>query len=311
MTKSEVARELLDSLPIKDRHGLGDDVARLVVHANEVVGSRLVEGLEVDVKELEDGIEARIRIKKDARIRKPIHLCFGMLPEKGMQRIAMDVEVEENAFASVQAHCTFPNALDVTHAMDASVRIGPGADYSYFERHIHGREGGVLVLPKARIEVGEEARFKTEFELLQGRVGRIDIDYEMTCLAGSVTEMIARIIGRGDDRIRIQETASLVGERSRAVLKSHLALRDRARGEVFNTLLASAAFARGHVDCKEIIQGQAQASAVPTVKVNHPAAHVTHEAAIGSVDSKQLQTLLSRGLSEEQATDLIIDGLLS
>jgi len=41
------------------------------------------------------------------------------------------------------------------------------------------------------------------------------------------------------------------------------------------------------------------------------ASHITHEAAIGSVDSKQLQTLLTRRLSEEEATDIIIEGLLS
>ncbi|MCR4397120.1 MAG: SufD family Fe-S cluster assembly protein, partial [Candidatus Saccharicenans sp.] len=32
---------------------------------------------------------------------------------------------------------------------------------------------------------------------------------------------------------------------------------------------------------------------------------------IGSVDSKQLQTLMARGLSEDEAVDLIIEGLLS
>jgi hypothetical protein len=47
------------------------------------------------------------------------------------------------------------------------------------------------------------------------------------------------------------------------------------------------------------------------VDVKDPRAHVTHEAAIGSVDSKQLQTLMSRGLSEEEAVELIIQGLLS
>ena len=59
------------------------------------------------------------------------------------------------------------------------------------------------------------------------------------------------------------------------------------------------------------MQDQARANAVPTVQVNHPGAHVTHEAAIGSVDSKQLQTLMSRGLTEDAAVDLIIEGLLS
>jgi Fe-S cluster assembly scaffold protein SufB len=37
---------------------------------------------------------------------------------------------------------------------------------------------------------------------------------------------------------------------------------------------------------------------------------VTHEAAVGSVDSKQLETPLARGLSEDEAVDLIIQGLL-
>jgi len=84
-----------------------------------------------------------------------------------------------------------------------------------------------------------------------------------------------------------------------------------ARAEVYNTLTASAPYARGHVDCKEIVQDRAVAKAVPIVEVSHPMAHITHEAAIGSVDSKQLQTLMSRGLTEDEATDLIIEGLLS
>ncbi len=311
MTNADIAGRLLDTLPIADPHRLGDDVARLIVHANEVVGAHIVPGIEVETKSLADGIDARIRIVRGAKIAKPVHLCFGMLPESGLQRIVMDVSIEEGASAAVQAHCTFPNAVDVQHRMDAVVKVGPGAHYSYFERHLHGPAGGVLVLPKAKVTVGEGAHFKTEFELLKGRVGSIEFDYEVTCAARAVLEMLARVIGRGTDRIRISEKGNLAGEGSRAVLQSYLALRDRAQGEVFNTIVASAAGARGHVDCKEILQDQARASAVPTVQVNHPGAHVTHEAAIGSVDSKQLQTLMSRGLTEDAAIDLIIDGLLS
>ena len=67
----------------------------------------------------------------------------------------------------------------------------------------------------------------------------------------------------------------------------------------------------GHVDCKEIIQDNGTASATPIVEVKHPKAHITHEAAIGSVDSKQLETLMARGLSEDEAVELIIEGLLT
>ena len=250
------------------------------------------------------------RLDKGARITNPVHLCFGMLPTEGLQHIVMHVDVEEDSYASVQAHCTFPNAVDVTHKMDAEIKIAPGATYEYFERHLHGAEGGVIVVPKTRVHVGEGGRFKTEFELIKGMAGVIDFDYEVDCDAFSTLDMIARIIGRGHDRIRINEVGHLNGEGAKAVLQSHLALRDDASAEIYSTLTASAPHARGHVDCKEIVQGNAVAKAVPVVEVSHPLAHVTHEAAIGSVDSKQLQTLMSRGLDEDAATDLIIEGLL-
>jgi Fe-S cluster assembly scaffold protein SufB len=64
------------------------------------------------------------------------------------------------------------------------------------------------------------------------------------------------------------------------------------------------------MDCMEIVKDNARASAQPIVRVSHPLAKVTHEAAIGSVDHQQLETLMAHGLSPEQAVDLIVSGLL-
>ncbi len=287
-----------------------EDVARLEVSGNRVVGSHLVPGLNVDVNELDDGIEANISVDEGVAIPKPVRLCFGLLPEKGRQRILINAEIKPQAKVDVVAHCTFPNAVDVEHVMDAGIVVAEGAEYSYFERHVHGREGGVRVIPKTRVTVKEGGRFKTEFELIKGRVGLMDIDIETVCQARAVMDMTARISGRGDDKVKIREAGRLVGERAVGVLTSYIALRDRAEARIENDLIAEAAFCRGHVDCKEIVQDEAVAAAIPVVEVRHPKAHVTHEASIGSVDSKQLQTLMSRGLTEDDAVELIIQGLL-
>jgi hypothetical protein len=175
---------------------------------------------------------------------------------------------------------------------------------------VHSEQGGLEVLPRARIHLAEGARFESEFQLVRGRVGLIDMDYETVCDRESVLEMIAKISGRLDDTIKIREVGLLQGEGARGYLTSRVAVRDRAQAEIYNKLTATAAYARGHVDCKEIIKDQGRASAVPVVEVAHPRAHITHEAAIGSVDSKQLETLMSRGLDEDQASELIIAGLL-
>lgn len=252
-----------------------------------------------------------MRLDDDTIIGKPVHLCFGMSPEKGIQRIVMDVTIGKNSKISILSHCVFPFAVDVQHIMDAVIRIGDGAQYSYFERHVHSPQSGVKVYPKAHVEIGKKAFFKTEFELIKGRVGLIDVDYEAVCDAGGVLEMNTRISGHADDYIKIREVGHLKGEYSKGVLTSKIAVRDKARAEVYNKLTATAAYARGHVDCKEIVQDEGIATAVPIVEVKHPKAHITHEAAIGSVDNKQLETLMSRGLSEDDAVDLIINGMLS
>ncbi|MCD6310292.1 MAG: SufD family Fe-S cluster assembly protein [Candidatus Eremiobacteraeota bacterium] len=310
-TRTEMIDELYKTIGTDS--GVLDDpeVAYLVVHQNKVLGSNSVPGLKMDVDELPDGISAVVKVEEGTVIEKPIHLCFGVLPETGIQKILLNVDIGRNSRISLLAHCTFPNAVDVQHIMDAKIYVGAGADYSYFERHIHGEEGGVKVYPKAIVELEQGARFKTEFELLRGRVGLIDINYETTCKDYSVMEMIARVNGTGDDVIKINEVGHLVGEGARGALTSRIAVRDRAKAEVRNTLTATAPFARGHVDCKEIVQDEGIATAIPVVDVRHPKAHVTHEAAIGSVDNKQLETLMARGLTEDEAVEVIIQGLLS
>jgi Fe-S cluster assembly scaffold protein SufB len=308
MSRQELIDELLESINMH-KH-FGENTAHIEIHGNKVLGSTLVEGLYIDVDETEDGINAEMRVERGYTLENPVHLCFGMIPEDGIQRINMNVLIEEEAHAQFLAHCTFPNAKNVEHLMNAEITVEAYGSYSYFERHVHGQHGGVKVIPKASILLHEGALFSTEFELLKGRVGLMDIDYTTEARAHSVLEMKARISGREDDVVKIREAGKLTGEYARGVLISHIALQDQAYAEIYNDLTADAPFATGHVDCKEIVQNNAVARAVPIVQVNHPKAHVTHEAAIGSVDSKQLQTLMARGMEEEEAVNLIIEGLL-
>jgi hypothetical protein len=306
---SDLIRRMYESLG--ESCATSPDVAHVEIHGNEVLGMHLVPGLEVEAEEREDGISATVRVREGVQIENPVNMCFGLIPDSGVQRIIMDVELEDGASAAVVSSCTFPNAVEVLHEMEAEIRLGRDSEYIYLERHVHSPEGGVKVIPRSKVYLGEGSRFRSDFEMLKGRVGVLDIEYDAECSARSVLEMNARISGRGDDRIDIHEKATLAGERARGVLTTSIAVRERARADIRNTLRAEAPYARGHVDCKEIVRDRGRARAVPIVEVVDPRAHVTHEAAIGSVDSKQLETLMAHGLDEDEATDMIIEGLLS
>lgn len=306
-----IEKELYDTTTVSHDDIKNPEVAHLTVHANTVIGSHTLPGLNIDIEQMKDGVKVKLHLEKNTKIERPVHMCFGMLPQKGTQHIIMDVDIEENSEISILAHCTFPNAIDIIHKMDANINIGKNAYYKYFERHVHGEEGGIKVIPKAKVNLLEGAHFITEFELLKGKVGEIDIEYESFCDKFSILEMDAKINGTANDKIKINEIGHLNGEKSRGALTSRIAVRDNAVAEIYSKMTASAPGARGHVDCKEIVQDNGKASAIPVVEVNHPKAHITHEAAIGSVDSKQLDTLMSRGLDEDEAVELIIQGLLS
>lgn len=309
MNDQKLIDELLASISVHKHYP--EDTAHIEIHGNQVLGVCLVDGLTVKSKELKEGVNITLGVAKGVKIKNPVHLCFGMIPETGIQRIEMQTVIKDDAVVNFVAHCTFPNARKIDHIMHADITVGKNACYSYFERHVHGDFGGIRVIPKAKVTLLDHARFITEFELLKGRVGEIDIDYETVCGDHSVMEMKSRISGRKDDKIKIREAAVLKGEYSKGLLVSNIALRDNASAEIYNDMKAEAAYSHGHVDCNEIVLDNAVAKAVPIVQVNNPKAHVTHEAAIGSVDSKQLQTLMSRGLSEDEAVDLILQGMLS
>ncbi|MGB5984097.1 MAG: SufD family Fe-S cluster assembly protein [Desulfobacterales bacterium] len=308
-SSEELIRALYDSIGetcVRD-----PQVAHIEIHGNQILGLHLVPGLEMDAQENDDGIRAVMTLAENQKIDQPVRICFGLLEERGSQKIDMQVHLKAGSRMAVLASCTFPNAREVRHAMDATIQVDKAAEYIYLERHVHGSHGGVTVIPQAKVVLKEAARFQTDFELIKGRAGKIDIDYEAQCGPGSILDMAARISGRDDDRIEINETARLTGEGAHGVLRTMIAVSQKAQAMVKNTMIASAPFCRGHVDCKEVVQGDAQAHAVPIVEVNHPKAHVTHEASVGSVDSKQLETLMCRGLTEDEATELIIEGLLS
>ena len=285
--------------------------AHLVVHKNKVLGSHLVPGLRLDAKETDNGVDIELTLEKGVRLANPVHLCFGVLPKEGRQEINVKALIKKDAEISILAHCVFPNAVKVQHFMDGEIALEDNAVFRYDEVHYHGMTGGIEVIPRIKLEVGKGARLTMTFSLLKGRVGKLDVDYLAEVEENGAVEMMAKAYGYGDDKIKIRERGKLLGKGAKGLLKSRIAVRENADSEVISELEASAPNTRGHVDCIEIVQGEAKARAVPLVNVTHEKAQVTHEAAIGRVNQKELETLMARGLKQEEAIDTIIKGMLT
>ncbi len=287
------------------------DTAKLVIHENRVLANDGIKGLKIATEETASGVRVNFIVEKGTKIARPVHLCFGLLPKEGLQEIIMKVDAQDNSEVSVIAHCIFPNAVKVIHKMDADINIGANAKFDYKETHYHGQDGGIEVIPKAKVRVGKGGVWQSTFALSQGLVGKLDYDFEVFCQEKAVAELVVKAYGRGSDDIKILEKIHLDGRGARGLAKSRLVLSDKAKAEVRGETYGNAAYARGHVDCMELVNGtEAKALAIPIVSVTNDKAKVTHEAAIGSIDRKQVETLMARGLDENEAVDVIVRGIL-
>jgi Fe-S cluster assembly scaffold protein SufB len=256
-------------------------------------------------------VTATITVDPGTVVEFPVHLCFGVLPQEGVQEIRTTFAIGDGAQVQFLAHCSFPNAVRVTHVMDGTIHIGRRATMQYAETHFHGDAGGVEVRPVVRIRVEEGGTLHSEFKLIIGAVGRLDLDYAADVQRDAVCKFDAKVYGKRNDKIRVKESLFLNGENARGLAKSRIVAADACESEVIGEAVGNAPNARGHVDCVEIIQGaHARVSAIPRLVVSDECAKLTHEAAIGSVDKKQVETLMARGLTEEEAVDVVVKGIL-
>lgn len=286
------------------------ETAHLVASGRNVLSVRDIPGVRLQVNGGPEEISVSLRIEREKKITNPVHLCVGVLERSGTQRIKLEVKAEERSAAKLIAHCFFPAAINVEHTMDAIVELAAEAEIYYLEAHYHGPWGGVLVLPKARVLVGPRARYFSDFSLTTGRVGKLGIKYRVEAEDDAIAELSSRVFGHATDEIKIEEEVILSGKSSKGLVKIRVALEDQATAEVTGMTAGNAQGARGHVDCLEIVKDHAVARAIPAVSVAHPLAKVTHEAAIGSIDTKQLETLMAHGVTPERAVDMIVTGML-
>lgn len=289
---------------------LAPDTAHLVAQGQRLVSRQSIPGVRIEAESGEAGILARVEVAAGLVIPRPVHLCFGIFEPCGDQNVALVISLGPASRAEFWSHCLFTLPERARHAMDARVDLLPGARLDYREAHYHGLSGGIEVVARARVRVEEGARYRADFTLVQGRVGRLDLDYEVEVGTRASAELLSKVYGRMTDEIAIREGVRLNGEGARGLVKTRVAVEDEAQARIIGATYGNAAGARGHVDCLEIVRDRAVASAVPEVRVSHPQAKVTHEAAIGSVDERQVDALMARGLSPAAAVDRIVLGML-
>ena len=142
-------------------------------------------------------------------------------------------------------------------------------------------------------------------ELFDSTMRETDADLK----AGAKLEISEKLMTHGEQTAQTQFSVDLNGEGSSANVVSRSVARDDS-AQLFRAKIAGNNACAGHSECDAIIMDNAKVRAIPELEANDLDAELIHEAAIGKIAGEQLIKLMTLGLSEEEAEEMIISGFL-
>ncbi len=288
-------------------------VATIIVSGNKVVGLNSVKGMHIKSKERADGlVMIDVEIEDNTIIPIPVHLCTGFLKKRGEQILKFNYIIGSNVKVKFKSHCILTKVEKLHHYMESDMYIGKNSFVTYEDEHFHDEGGGVFVETITKMKIDKGSFFSSKFYETKTRVGRISVVMDIELLKDAKADLESKIYGREDDIIDIKEVLRLNGENSSGIAKSTVFATDRTKAHVVNEAYGNAPYARGHIECNEIVKGyDVEVSTLPLLKVLNDKAELTHEASVGRINQAQLETLMAKGLTEEDAAEFIVNGLLS
>jgi len=189
--------------------------------------------------------------------------------------------------------------------------VRKGAKMKYVEKHYGEGDGsGERILnPKTIIEVEEGGVAELEMVQIRG-VDQTKRDTEVRLHKNARLIVMERLLTTTNQNAESNITVELTGEDAAAQIISRSVAQDNST-QVFHLNMRGYAQCRGHIQCDSIIMDQAKVSSIPEISAFHSDAQLIHEAAIGRIANDQLIKLMTLGLTEKEAEDMILQGFLA
>ncbi|MBS7315056.1 MAG: SufD family Fe-S cluster assembly protein [Clostridiaceae bacterium] len=276
---------------------------------SEGAGRQSTENIVITTKEDHPGIDIHI---KPGTKNESVHIPV-IITEAGItETVYNDFYVGEDADVLIVAGCGIHNAGDEKSEHDGIHRffIGKNAHVKYVEKHYGEGDGrGERVMnPTTILELEENAVCELEMVQIKG----VDSTVRSTTAnlaRGAKIIVTERLMTHGNQMARSDMEVNLNGEGSSAQIVSRSVGRDQSE-QIFNPRAVGNEACAAHVQCDSIIMDKARIRSIPEIAANHAQAQIVHEAAIGRINNDQLVKLMSFGMDEQEAEEVIIQGFL-
>ena len=223
-----------------------------------------------------------------------------------------DFYIGEGADVVIVAGCGIHNCGTDTSEHDGihTFFIGKDAKVKYIEKHYGEGDGtGEKILnPTTIVHIDEGGYMEMETTQIKGVDSTIR-DTSADLKDGATLVIREKIMTHGNQTAETNFKVELNGEDSSANVISRSVAKGNSR-QVYNSRICGNNKCYGHTECDAILMDNGKVNAIPALEANDLDASLIHEAAIGKIAGEQLIKLMTLGLSEEEAEEMIISGFL-
>ncbi len=252
-----------------------------------------------------------IYVPRGVKLEKPLQAYFRINYQNSGQFERTLIIIDDDAELHYIEGCTAPiYSRDSLHAAIVEIFVGKNAKMRYTT--VQNWSDNVLNLVTKRSVVDENG----QMEWIDGNIGsKINMKYPSVILKGnnSKGKCISIAVAKGNV---IQDAGSKMihlgkNTSSKIISKSMTFNGGTAnyRGLVY--IGPKAQYSKARVECDTLIlDGKSHSDTIPQNKVYNNESQIEHEATVSKVSQEQLFYLQSRGLSEQEALEMIIMGFL-
>lgn len=247
-----------------------------------------------------------LRILPNTNVELPLQACMFISKQGFKQRVRNLVIAEEGSNAKLITGCTL-NVNPAQHFGITEFFIKRNATLNF--TMIHGWGEDTKVRPMAVALVEDNASFVSNYICLKP-ARDLKMYPEAICQGENSRASFNNILyTKGNSLMNVGSKIRLEGAGSRGEVISRTVARDKSKVIVRGTLIGNNQ-SKAHLECKGILQDDADIHAIPELVANSKGAELSHEAAVGKIAEKEIIYLMSRGLTREEATSAIIRGFL-
>ena len=243
------------------------------------------------------------------KAKDPIQSCLYIAKEGFSQNVHNVVVAEQGSELHIITGCaTAPHLKSGLHIGVSEFYVERGAKLTFTMIHDWGEkinvrprtvirveEGGTIISNYISLKpVGSLQMFPTTYLNGKGAVARFNSI--LVAGPGSFLDVGSRVVLNAPDT-----RAEII---SRGISSGGSII---ARGE----LVGKVSGIKAHLECHGLILNDGLMQAIPELSGYVPGVEMSHEAAVGKIDQREIEYLMARGLDEEEAISTIVRGFLN